>query len=93
MRKQGEMIKELDPELFTFELYDSAGVWLLDDALCCADSFGYCDASRLAVRPRTGEFALMIEWSNGTKCWFHVSRKMLDLIRRRLVRRRINDRA
>ena len=81
------MIKELDPELFTWELYDSAGTWLLDDALHCADSFGYCEASRLAVRPRMGDFALMIEWANGKKCWFHVSSKLLELIKKRLQRR------
>ena len=82
------MIKELDPELFTWELYDSAGPFELDDALHVADSFGYCDASRLTVRPRPGEFALMIEWPNGEKFWFHVPPKLLEKIKQRLQRRK-----
>ena len=79
-------IDEIDPELFTWELYNPAGPWELDDALCAAESFGYCDASRLAVRPRTDEIALMIEWPNGSKCWFHVSQKMLQSIKKRIAR-------
>lgn len=81
------MVKEINPELFTFELYNMNGCWELDDALHVAESFGYCDASRLAVRPRTGEFALMIEWPNGEKCWFHVSPEQLRLIKKRLQKK------
>ncbi len=84
MRKR--TIEELNPELFTWELYNTAGLWELDDALYAADSFGFCDASRLAVRPRTGEFALMIEWPNGEKYWCHVTPKMLRIIEKRLQR-------
>lgn len=80
-------VTELDPELFTFELYNSNGPWELSDALYVASSFGYCDASRLSVRPRTGEYALMVEWPNGTKYWHHVSAKLLQSIQERLARR------
>ena len=79
-------IEELDPELFTWELYNSAGLWELDDALYAADSFGFCDASRLTVRPRSGEFALMVEWPNGSKYWCHVTPALLKRIQKRLRR-------
>lgn len=79
-------VTELNPELFIYELYNPNGAWELDDAFHVASAFGYCDASRLAVRPRTGEFALMVEWPNGAKGWFHVSPEMLQLIQRRLAR-------
>lgn len=79
-------VEELDPELFIWELYNSAGLWELDDALCAAESFGFCDSSRLAVRPRTGQFALMIEWPNGVKFWCHVTEEMLCIIKKRLQR-------
>lgn len=80
-------LDELNPELFTWELYDWSMQWLLDDALYAASHFGFCDASRLLVRPRSDEFALMIEWPNGEKCWAHISAKQLSIIRSRLARR------
>ena len=45
-------LKELSPELFSYELYNSAGCWQIDTALHCAELFGYCDASRLLVRSK-----------------------------------------
>ena len=83
-----DLLPEIDPELFIYELYDSGGPFSLSDAVAMPDvTFGYCDAGRLQVRPRPGEFALMIEWPNGEKCWFHVNQKLLDIVRRRLGRR------
>lgn len=79
-------IEEISPELFIWELYNSSGMWELEDACYCAESFGYCDASRLPVRPRTGEFALMVYWPNGEKCWFHVTPKLLNAIKKRCER-------
>ena len=81
------MLKELNPELFSWELYNVAGMWHLDDAIRDAASLGYCDASRLTVRPRAGEFALMVEWNNGERFWFHVSAKLLHLIEKRLKKK------
>lgn len=81
-------LKELNPELFLWELYNMAGCYQLDTALHIAESLGYCDASRLAVRPRTGEYALMIEYKNGEKCWFHVPPKLLELIKQRFERKK-----
>lgn len=80
-------LDELNPELFTLEHYDSSMQWHLEDDLHFASRFGFCDASRLLVRPRSGEFALMIEWPNGEKCWGHTSARQLSIIRKRLARR------
>ena len=74
-------LEELDPELFFFELYNPNGLWELDDALYVATSIGYCDASRLPVRPKTGEVALMIEWPNGSKYWCHGTEHTLKVIK------------
>jgi len=79
-------IEEISPELFIWELYNPIGTWGLEDACYCAESFGYCDASRLRVRPRTGEFALMAYWPNGEKYWFHVTPKLLHIIKKRCER-------
>ena len=81
-------VEEISPEQFLYERYCSTLLWLLDDALYNAVEFGYCDASRLAVRPRSGEYALMITWENGEKNWCHVTDTLLNGIRERLARRR-----
>ena len=81
-------LEELDPELFTLELYNPNGLWELSDALYVAPFFGYCDASRLQVRPKDGEYALMIEWENGTKYWCHINKELLESISHRLERRK-----
>lgn len=78
-------IEKISPELFSYELYNSGLLFLLVVALSMSESrFGYCDASRLRVRPKAGEFALMIEWWNGTKEWAHVTKGILDSIEERL---------
>jgi len=87
MEQKSMKLEELNPELFIYELYDSCLLHVLDDALHCAAGFGYCDASRLAVRPRTGLYALMITWQNGEKNWCHVDARLLNIIRKRLARR------
>ena len=80
-------VESIDPELFLPELYNPYGLYELGDALCVAASIGYCDASRLLVRPKDGEVALMIEWENGTKYWCHADKEMLDSIMERLAMR------
>lgn len=80
-------VEEISPELFLWELYNANLLWELDDALYCAIEFGFCDASRLAVRPKSGEYALMITWENGEKNWCHVTDTLLNRIRERLARR------
>lgn len=77
-------LEEISPELFLWELYDANGIQSLSEDLRIAKSVGYCDASRLQVRPRAGMVALMIEFKDGTKHWFHVTEPMLKSVRRRL---------
>lgn len=78
-------LESLDPEQFSLELYNPYGLHELGDALCVAASVGYCDASRLLVRPKEGEVALMVEWENGARYWCHASKEILDSIRERLA--------
>ena len=80
-------LEEISPELFLWELYNVNGVYELDVALHIAVKFGYCDASRLLVRPRSGMLALMVEYEDGAKEWYHITPRMLKLIRERLARR------
>ncbi len=80
-------LEEIDPELFLWELYNANGLYELDDALCTDATFGYCDASRLRVRPRSGGYALMVEWRNGEKYWCHVDKRILEIIRKRIGRK------
>ena len=80
-------VEEISPELFLWELYNPNLLYELDDALYCAVEFGYCDASRLRVRPKSGEYALMITWENGSKNWSHIDPRMLKTINKRLARR------
>lgn len=82
-------LNEISPELFTYELYDSGLPYVLDAALCIDTDFGYCDASRLAVRPKSGLYALMVTWEDGEKGWCHIDERLLDIIRKRL--RRVNN--
>lgn len=80
------LIEELDPELFLFEEYNPNGTWGLSDACHLAESFGWCDASRLLVRPKPGELALMVRWPNGVQYWCHILPEMLESIRERVER-------
>ena len=80
-------IEELNPELFLYELYNMNGVYGLSDALHIAVKFGYCDASRLLVRPRSGMLAIIVEYDNGEKEWYHIMPRMLESIRKRLARK------
>lgn len=81
------ILERLDPELFLWELYDPNGISELDVALHVAARIGYCDASRLLVRPRAGMIALMVEWEDGTKQWYHGTEHTLKAVKDRLARR------
>ena len=80
-------LEEFDPEVFSKELYNACGIWNVEVDLHIAARVGCCDASRLLVRPKCGEYALMIEFSNGARHWFHVTSRMIKSIRKRLERR------
>ena len=77
-------LEEISPELFLWELYDANGIFGLSEDLYIAKTVGYCDASRLQVRPRAGMFALMIEYEDGTKHWFHGTKHTLEAVKRRI---------
>ena len=80
-------LEELSPEVFLLELYNPNGLYELSDALCMRESsFGWCDASRLLVRPKSGEIAMMVEIYNGTKFWCHADNSILESIRFRIER-------
>jgi len=79
-------LQEIDPELFIYELYDASGLMCLEGWELAKYSVGYCDAGRLYVRPKPGDFALMCELPNGDKLWFHVNRFLIDSINERWKR-------
>lgn len=77
---------QLSAERFMWPLYDSGwrerfGHWQEPvTAKEIADAFvGWCDAGRLLVRPRSGEYAIMCE-IDGEKFWFHHLPYMLESI-------------
>lgn len=80
-------LEELSPELFIYELYDAGALGMLDTDSLCECAYGWCDASRLQVRPRRGLLALMLEYPDGERCWFHVEPKMIDLINKRKAKK------
>ena len=85
-------LEELSPEVFMWELYNPNGLWELSDALCMEDSsFGWCDASRLLVRPKAGEIALMIEFYDGTKFWCHADKWIIKSIKQRIEIRKQSE--
>ena len=76
-------IEEINPELFLWELYDSSMLQSLESWELACYAVGYCDASRLYVRPKSGELALMCELPDGEKIWSHIDQKMFDGLNRR----------
>lgn len=80
------MLEELSPELFIWELYDAEALGMLDPDSLAEAAYGWCDASRLPVRPRRDLLALMLEYPDGERCWFHIDPKMKELIERRKQR-------
>lgn len=86
------MIEELNPELFIYENYESDFWHRLDmeiDESCDDDVLafkmrgkvlGWCDASRLQVRPRSDMVAVMCEDEYG-KFWFHVYKSTLEKLK------------
>ena len=70
---------EKNPEAFIYELYDAnwrqrfdlpSWQFSVPASIIAAHLVGWCDASRLAVRPRRDEYALMCE-VDGERFWFH----------------------
>jgi len=80
---------KLNPEQFIYELYESSywsrlGFPYSDSERIVAAkvkecAIGWCDASRLQVRPRPGMIAVMCEDEDG-KFWFHQNRECYECL-------------
>ena len=76
-------IPMINPELFTYELYEPNWWDALDLSFIEGTdvekvfakireyAIGCCDGSRLTVRPRADDYAFMFE-KDGNKFWFHI---------------------
>lgn len=83
-------IEYLNPELFTYDNYESAywnrfdwdSSW--DQTILISTirerALGYCDGSRLSVRPNPEDYGVMFEDEYG-KFWFHISKNLIDSLR------------
>ena len=88
-------IREINPELFTYELYemnfgDRLGLYhRMYPEVFEFENFikvlaprvvGWCDPSRLAVRPKAEGVALMCEDEDGERFWFHALDKTAEAL-------------
>lgn len=85
-------IEEIDPEFFTWDNYENDYGARLDlDYRQSTDlktmereikrrAIGYCQGSRLFVRPKSDMYGVMLEDDDGEKFWFHYPRTCLDRI-------------
>lgn len=71
-------IQEINPELFLSELYDTYLLLAFNSWELPIYAVGYCDASKLCVKPKSDDVALMFELPIGNKLWCYTSKKMLD---------------
>lgn len=81
----------INAELFTWELYESNWWYLFDlDFVESMDiknmihlidkySIGYCDGSRLIVRPNSDSYGVMFE-KEDNKFWFHIEKWIIKEI-------------
>ena len=81
MLNNDNLILAISAERFSYELYEP-NFWqrlgfefTTDDDIVIAKAIeravGYCDASRLLVRPKDRMIAIMCEDDDGEKFWFH----------------------
>lgn len=90
-----DKIPEIDPELFTYELYEMnfggrlglyhgmyPEVFEFENfvKVLAPKVVGWCDPSRLAVRPKTEGVTLMCEDGDGERFWFHVLDKTAEAL-------------
>ena len=85
-------IEEINPERFTWDCYevDYGGRLDLDyrqsidmktmEREIKKHAIGYCDGSRLYVRPKSDMYGLMLEDDECEKFWFHYPKTCLDYI-------------
>ena len=83
-------IEEIDPELFTWDKYepdyggrlglnfrDSTSMKVMEREIK-KRCVGYCQGSRLRIRPKSDMYAIMLEDDDFEKFWFHFPRVCLD---------------
>ena len=95
MGYDAEKITEINQDMFTYELYemnfgDRLGlyhhmypeVFEFENFIKALASMvvGWCDPSRLAVRPKTEGVALMCEDEDGERFWFHALDKTVEAL-------------
>lgn len=85
-------ITELDPELFTWDIWENDYGARLDlDYGSSLDLgvmrreiakrlVGYCDGGRLRVRPKSDMYGIMLEDDDHEKFWFHYPKDCFDEI-------------
>ena len=93
--RKAEEIPEINPELFTYNAYemnfgDRLGLYYhMYPEVFDFKNFirilkprviGWCDPSRLAVRPKVEGVALMCEDEDGEKFWFHALDKTAEAL-------------
>ena len=85
-------MSDLSPEYFTYPLYEvnwseRLGIDYMADDLSdevvrkignCA--IGWCDGSRLSVRPKSDMMAVMCQDEDGDYFWFHVRKETIEKI-------------
>ena len=83
-------MKELNPELFTWDNYEADYGARLDlDYSQSIDynivrreiksrCIGYCDGGRLSIRPRSDCYGVMLEDDDGERFWFHFPKNALN---------------
>jgi hypothetical protein len=71
-------MNEISPELFIWEKYCGRAGCAVTDILTGQNrlrpgivALGYCDATRLKVRPRSIGFAVLVRFEDGMEVWFH----------------------
>lgn len=86
-------IPEINPELFIWELFDISGLSGISHDTgweIAMYAEGWCDGKRLPCRPHNEHLGIMLlyppcdNFPNGHKCWFHITKLMLDAAQRKL---------
>ena len=85
-------MEKLNPELFTWDNYEydygarlgldfreSTEMRIMEREIK-KRGIGYCDGSRLSVRPKNDMYGLMLEDDEHEKFWFHFPKSCLDNI-------------
>ena len=91
VRKKFNYLEELNPEGFTFDQYtlqvgyNISQVFYVDDGIFRIKNgfiiIGYCDAGKLHIRPRPGEYAVKIlHIESDTVLWMHLMEYQMEIL-------------